>query len=408
MKGTNSIYEHSNDHKGGSLSTSSLKMVKETNYYDVLGVKPTATGVQLLIAYREKAIQLQREKRKQDSKATEKIRVLDLAYSILKDSEIRKRYDELGEEGVSDLVEVDFKILPHDLAYVKYASSPFEFWIGEFAMVNITRVINEIAKGEEGDEMKYHQRPDDMRRIEVKRVNHVAKNLISTIEKYEKVQNNPEGLKSLEKDIIDDVKKDIHGSSEALILHEIGESFRDHGNDKLSSLKSLGMSKLFGNKNIVTNYKKLAEASVQAIVTVQLGVQALCTQQEMLQNNNGDAPLPIPFIETETHLSKMILESPAIVDNYDISKIMNEVCEKLFKGKSLSKKDVTIRAKGLKFIGETMLKAQGIQSLEEDNSLLEEFMAEHSHMDSQLRLIYLSALDKCMEEVAVRHAGTFD
>lgn len=72
------------------------------------------------------------------------------------------------------------------------------------------------------------------------------------------------------------------------------------------------------------------------------------------------------------------------------------------KGKMLSKKDVIIRVKGLKFIGETMLKVQGMQSLDDENSLLVEFMTEHSAMDSQQRFIHSFASEKYFENTAVR------
>ncbi|CAH6721582.1 protein Caj1p [[Candida] jaroonii] len=387
-------------------------MVKETFYYDTLGIKPTANDVQLMKAYREKAIQLQREKRNEDPKAAEKIKNLDLAYFILKDTDKRKLYDEMGDKGVSDLdKQSDIKVLPHELAFIKYAGNPFETFIGELSMVNNVRIINEMAKGEEGDKFKYSLPSKHIHMIQNEREKQVAKNLISKLDKYAKADGNPAALKSFEKEIIDEAKPSIYGSMEIVLLHLIGECYRDCGSDKISALKSLGMSKVFGKKKLTTSTKKMAESAVQSLVVIQTSVQMMCGQQELMtsgEKHDDSIPTMFQLEESEKFLAKTGLNSSLILDSYDVIKVMDSVCKILFNDKSLGKKQITMRAKGLKFIGESMLKIDRSSTESEDASLFEEFMVEHSPMNDQSRLVYLAAMQTIFEDLAVRHADTFE
>ncbi|KAF2403906.1 hypothetical protein EJ06DRAFT_470795 [Trichodelitschia bisporula] len=74
-------------------------MVKDTKYYDVLGVPPEATEAQLKSAYRKGALMYHPDKNK-SPEAEQKFKDLSHAYEILSDSEKRQLYDQYGEEGL--------------------------------------------------------------------------------------------------------------------------------------------------------------------------------------------------------------------------------------------------------------------------------------------------------------------
>ena len=71
------------------------------DYYDVLEVARTATDQELKSAYRRLAMRYHPDKNPGDTAAEEKFKEAAEAYTVLSDSEQRKRYDRFGHAGVS-------------------------------------------------------------------------------------------------------------------------------------------------------------------------------------------------------------------------------------------------------------------------------------------------------------------
>ncbi|GAD94372.1 mitochondrial protein import protein MAS5, putative [Paecilomyces variotii No. 5] len=75
-------------------------MVKDTKFYDILGVSPDATESQLKTAYKKGALKYHPDKNGNTPEAAEKFKDLSHAYEILSDSQKRQIYDQYGEEGL--------------------------------------------------------------------------------------------------------------------------------------------------------------------------------------------------------------------------------------------------------------------------------------------------------------------
>src|SRR5437763_1753109 len=71
--------------------------VKFRDYYEVLGIGRNATEEEIKKAYRKLARKLHPDVNPNDKGAEEKFKELNEAYTVLSDSEKRKRYDQLGE-----------------------------------------------------------------------------------------------------------------------------------------------------------------------------------------------------------------------------------------------------------------------------------------------------------------------
>lgn len=74
-------------------------MVKETKFYDALGVSPSASGDDIKRAYKKLALKYHPDKN-QEPGAAEKFKEISVAYEILSDDDKRKRYDQFGEKGI--------------------------------------------------------------------------------------------------------------------------------------------------------------------------------------------------------------------------------------------------------------------------------------------------------------------
>ena len=70
------------------------------DYYEVLGVSKTASDADIKRAYRRMAMKYHPDKNPDDKGAEEKFKECAEAYEVLSDPEKRKRYDQLGHEGL--------------------------------------------------------------------------------------------------------------------------------------------------------------------------------------------------------------------------------------------------------------------------------------------------------------------
>ncbi|KAI1492709.1 X-domain of DnaJ-containing-domain-containing protein [Biscogniauxia mediterranea] len=126
-------------------------MVADTAYYDTLGVKPTASELEIKKAYRKLAIVHHPDKNPNDPSAHEKFQAIGEAYQVLSNEELRKAYDKYGKdsakpgEGFAD---------PAEFFSTIFGGEAFVDWIGEISLMKDITATMDITMSEEEAENK--------------------------------------------------------------------------------------------------------------------------------------------------------------------------------------------------------------------------------------------------------------
>ncbi|RVX03240.1 Chaperone protein dnaJ 10 [Vitis vinifera] len=132
-------------------TVTSHRMVKETEYYDVLGVSPTASEEEIRKAYYLKAKQVHPDKNPSDPLAAERFQVLGEAYQVLSDPMQRDAYDRNGKYCISKETMLD----PTAVFALLFGSELFENYVGHLAVASMAS--SELAEESDNPE-KLHDK----------------------------------------------------------------------------------------------------------------------------------------------------------------------------------------------------------------------------------------------------------
>ncbi|CAE6466814.1 unnamed protein product [Rhizoctonia solani] len=117
----------------------------ETAYYEILGVEVTATTDEIKKAYRRLAIKHHPDKNRDDPSAEETFKQISIAYQVLSDPELRKKYNEFGpKEGTPDSGFVD----PEEIFSAIFGGERFVPIIGH---ISLGKDMKDALQNEESD-----------------------------------------------------------------------------------------------------------------------------------------------------------------------------------------------------------------------------------------------------------------
>lgn len=387
-------------------------MVKETEYYDLLGVAPTATDLEIKKAYRKKAIQHHPDKNPNDPTAATRFQEIGEAYQVLQDPDLRSNYDQFGKTDLSK-PEAGFDD-PTEFFSTMFGGENFKTWIGDLTMLKDLQKTADVMgmdedtadDGSEGEKKGHGEEQgaagqtvaqsaeasalapatkpgkgkltkesrEEIHRLQVearaakqKRVEELAGELVSRLDRLMAAAASPEELAAFQKKLdleFEDLKMESFGLE---IIHTVGKIYSQKASAFISSTKTFGLSKIFTS----VRDKGSVVSGGFSILSNALDAQQLVEQMEKVKASDPDAWSE----EQEAEMGRLVfgkfVGTAWASSKFEIKSTTRDVCDAVLEEKGLSKKERIARARALLVLGTTMKTVrrddteEGVQPFEE-------------------------------------------